>query len=699
MSENNTTKAMVHVPAQAAQTTQPAEARDETTPTSRCPNPRCRRVPTLDFTGPDEHPTAYLMVCMCGVTGPKSKTLNEAREGWERMAAGRYENKIDAFLYEPIPCLDHGFVQLIDVMGDDAAIANAARVSTGSVARSVDDDRNLICYLMEHRHCYDQETQVLTDRGFVSWALVTESDRLGIWDPEVQSLCYEQPIYLTQQRYSGPMYRVEHGGVDLLVTPDHRMWVQLKTYDRETGKQPWGGFQLIPASELANRTMVRYSKVAPYLGDRWDGGGFHSDTEALLQFIGFFVGDGSALGTQANYVEFHLKKKRKIEFLMGCLSRLGWTVDSREIGDGTFRIAVKLNGIAKLFKSQFYDQEHNKVLPAWALRLNRSDAHALLRGLRASDGSEKRGTWIYSTSSPALAEQVQLVLLHAGESAHVSCNGNGMWIVSVLSRMREPVINQGVSNTSMVEYDGIVYCAHTRTGILVVRRNGKIVLSGNTTPFEMCEIKLHCKMPIFVARQWIRHRTASVNELSARYREIETEFFLPSVERLCDSDKYAKGKHKSPLPMMAEDFQMTLNKCNEDDGRLYDALLRRGFPREIARVVLPVSTYTEWIWKIDLQNLFHFLKLRTDPHAQKEMRVYAEAIESIVARWVPVAWRAWRDFVKEGISLSRQEMNVVRILLNDCFTYGAIQALLEQEGLTASQAERATKRILGDQDE
>jgi len=427
----------------------------------------------------------------------------------------------------PIPVLDDGHIQLVDVMGGDKDIVDAARVSFFGAADDNTDaqNRHLLRYLMRCRHCYDPQTEVLTDKGFVRWPDVQGGMKLGMWDNEAGTLCYEVPEYLTRDPYRGDLYRVDHGGVDLLVTPEHSMWVRLKDqWDAASKSQGWSGYRLIPAVELGDRSCVRYSKLAPMVAPAWTGEGFPAcdDPQALLEFIGFFIGDGSARGSRANGVTFHLVKRREVEFLTDCVQRLGWPVHENKAAEGKRRFVVSAPGIGHQFEQMFYWSDDKKHLPDWCLRLDRDDAAALLNGMRHSDGSEKRGAWVYYTGSARLAEQMQILGLHAGEACHIIKTDqpepyDPMYRVMFLSRMREPVVNQGKQQTSKVPYDGMVYCAKTRTGILVVRRNGKIVLSGNSTPFEMCEIKLRVRVPMDAWRQWIRHRTANVNESSTRY--------------------------------------------------------------------------------------------------------------------------------------------------------------------------------------
>ena len=189
----------------------------------------------------------------------------------------------------------------------------------------------------------------------------------------------------------------------------------------------------------------------------------------------------------------------------------------------------------------------------------------------------------------------------------------------------------------------------------------------HTTPFEMCELKLHVKLPIFVARQWIRHRTANVNEISARYSVLDREFYLPDPSDMAlqsVSNRQGRGAVLEPDAAAA-----ALGLLKRDALQSYDTYAHLlgedvGLARELARMNLPVNWYTQWYWKVDLHNLLHFLSLRADPHAQYEIRVFAEAIGQIVADWVPHTWEAFQDYRVGGAFLSKQEVDIIRQLVS-----------------------------------
>ncbi len=187
----------------------------------------------------------------------------------------------------------------------------------------------------------------------------------------------------------------------------------------------------------------------------------------------------------------------------------------------------------------------------------------------------------------------------------------------------------------------------------------------HSTPFEMCEIKLHVKLPVFVARQWIRHRTANVNEYSARYSILDREFYFPAPEQLAQQstiNNQGRGEvlGEAEAARVLEILKGDAARCYDHYEEMIDEV---GLARELARMNLPANIYTQWYWKVDLHNLFHFLRLRADAHAQYEIRVYADAIARVVADWVPAAFGAFEDYRMGGVTLSAQAVDCVRRML------------------------------------
>ena len=198
----------------------------------------------------------------------------------------------------------------------------------------------------------------------------------------------------------------------------------------------------------------------------------------------------------------------------------------------------------------------------------------------------------------------------------------------------------------------------------------------HSTPFEMCEIKFHVKLPIFVARQWIRHRTANVNEYSARYSILDNEFYIPAPAQLAAQS--ASNRQGRGDVLEGEEAARVLDMMRADSRRQYDHYAdmlneseegeavdpgKRGLARELARMSLTLNFYTQWYWKIDLHNLMHFLSLRADPHAQYEIRVYADAMLEVMKRWVPLCHEAFVQHRLHAVTLSAGAIAVVKRLL------------------------------------
>lgn len=200
----------------------------------------------------------------------------------------------------------------------------------------------------------------------------------------------------------------------------------------------------------------------------------------------------------------------------------------------------------------------------------------------------------------------------------------------------------------------------------------------HTTPFEMCDIKFHIKLPIFVARQWIRHRTASVNEYSARYSILNKEFYIPHRDNLLPQSTLNKQGREDArlsdteaervLELLKDDSERNYTHYQEmmnadHQGEVIDQS-KQGIARELARMNLSLNYYTEWYWKINLHNLLHFASLRADPHAQYEIRVYADIILDLVKKWVPFTYEAFEEHVMHGVKLSRSAFSAVKDMLD-----------------------------------
>ena len=188
----------------------------------------------------------------------------------------------------------------------------------------------------------------------------------------------------------------------------------------------------------------------------------------------------------------------------------------------------------------------------------------------------------------------------------------------------------------------------------------------HTTPFEMVEFKFHCKMPIFVARQWVRHRTANINEYSLRYSEARDEFYFPEPENIqFQSALNKQGRLGEVSDELKNKVRNYFEEISYRSFEIYSELNDAGVARELARAILPVNLYTEWYWKNDLHNLLHFIGLRSDSHAQYEIRVFSDAMAESVKAVAPFAWEAYQDYVVSGLRFSRIEQGLLEQNLPD----------------------------------
>jgi len=188
----------------------------------------------------------------------------------------------------------------------------------------------------------------------------------------------------------------------------------------------------------------------------------------------------------------------------------------------------------------------------------------------------------------------------------------------------------------------------------------------HTTPFEMVEFKFHCKMPIFVARQWVRHRTANINEYSLRYSEARDEFYIPDSKNIQFQSALNKQGRSGVVPEnLKKKVLKYFRDISERSFEMYQELNKAGIARELARSILPVNIYTEWYWKNDLHNLLHFIGLRSDSHAQYEIRVYSDAMAKFVKKVAPHAWEAYEDYMIKGMRFSGPEQKLLEKKLPD----------------------------------
>jgi len=217
--------------------------------------------------------------------------------------------------------------------------------------------------------------------------------------------------------------------------------------------------------------------------------------------------------------------------------------------------------------------------------------------------------------------------------------------------------DEEVENSARISYgQGTRKVNQTRNLIRYLMRHK------HTSPYEMCEVKFHLKLPIFIMRQLVRHRTANLNEYSGRYSVMSNEFYLPEGDYLAKQSTTNSQGRGEVLEQQGL-LQFEFNRIYDGASMAYQVLLEHDLSREVARALLPVANYTECIWKIDLHNFFHFVKLRSDDHAQREIRDYADAMYELVKPNFPMCCEAFEDYIQGAITFSKQEMNMIKEVL------------------------------------
>jgi thymidylate synthase (FAD) len=547
----------------------------------------------------------------------------------------------------------HGFVRLDASMADDLSVVNSARVSFAVRKEEMDDrDAGLIKFLMRDRHgCYDDNTEVLTDQGWKAWPDVTGEEYFATLS-RAQDIEFQPAVRLVRKEHRGHMIGFKGTSVDLLVTPDHRV-LSAVTTTRPRRQSPT--FGLRPAHSVLWRAH-RHTSVG-----RWTGLRLHAiagvPTEPLMRMVGFFIGDGHF--RRGGTPSFHLRKEREIAFLRKTAAECGFGLTEKR---GEHYWLLTPPEIRDLF-AQCYDSEREKVIPRYLLDGDQVSLAALFEGLMSSDGSRQPRKYSdrlsYATTSKVLADQVQELALRLGTMAsvrpHKFVPGDGhfgtkpRWRVTIyaarnshpaLCRTRADADNQ----MGVEEYNGNIHCVEVPNGTLYVRRNGYPVFCGNT-PFEHNSFRFHVRAPIFVAREWFRHRVSSFNEESGRYHKLQGDFYVP--DRAAVRSQVGKPGAYTFDPVEEDLAGETIDRLQRIYKELYEeylTMVEKGVAKELARSILPFGIFTQFYWTLNARSLMNFLSLRNAEAAQYEIRVYAEAVERLFAEKMPITHQSFVEF-------------------------------------------------------
>lgn len=546
-----------------------------------------------------------------------------------------------------------GEVELVDRMKEDTLlkVANSARVSYGNRKEEADEkDQKLSKYLWTAEHtCYDENTEVLTRDGFKLFKNISGFDEFACIETNGKFSGYTRGF--TQSfEYTGKLYSFQTSDIDLVVTPNHRLFASLSTTQKNR-KNP--KFSFYTCEDIAHRPMrMTKASLGNLILDQKE------ENPRIFALYGFFIGDGYA--STKNRIHFQLKKKRKVDFLSRLLNELeiNYTVSNNK-KTGSKRFAVKQDLIGEKFRALFYNNRKEKVLPKTFMDINSNEFKNLKDGLLNSDGSKKRTTFTYSTVFKELANDLQALFSVNGIACSLNSNNGNIYTLNLNSRRTMPRINDTKDNKCKEEnYKGRVYCADIGGKALVIRRNNKIIISGNS-PFRHTYYTFRVKIPIFVSRQFLKYQVGSVhrtyeidgnevsletfdlffdqdkgcswNEISGRYAKLKPEFYIPDKMRT----NSGHGNKQASSELQWSDTQHStwittyIQHCNQSY-TLYEDALREGIAREIARMYLPVATYTEAYWTVSLQAILWFLHQRLKEDAQLEIRELAQGIKKLI---------------------------------------------------------------------
>ena len=504
-----------------------------------------------------------------------------------------------------------------------------------------------LAHIKEVGHgCYDIETEVLTSSGWKFWPDVTISDKLATLNPITNLVEYHEPIRLINYEYEGKMYRVDSQHVDLLVTPNHKMFV-CKTTTKEGRKK--NKYNLIKCTKINNSSHA-YLKNCD--GSQKESLWKNCPNRDVFALLGFSIGDGSING-RSKQIRFHLHRDRKIAWLKTLMLRLkplGYILTESDD-----RYSVELpddNFIKKLF-FDIYDENNEKQIPlsdSIFLEAGKDALEGLYEGLIQSDGSVQETCISFDTTSPNLVGQFQQLCLHIGLSANIcytydktkrkSSYGNKpLTRLCVNRRCNKPEVNKwsgADGKTYWVEdWEGEVFCAEVPNNILYVRRNGKPVWSGNSVLEHGIWNFLFTNVSRSLTHELVRHRAGmSYSQLSQRYvDEANTDFIVPSI---IEEDKELYEEWLSCIAKCSDTYKSLTQKITEKlkkKGKTGTDLKKTA--RQAARSVLPNATETKIFVTGNVRSIRHFLEQRGNAAAEWEIRQLANIVLDVMMTEAP----------------------------------------------------------------
>jgi thymidylate synthase (FAD) len=504
-----------------------------------------------------------------------------------------------------------------------------------------------------HYGCYDEETEVLTSNGWMKWNEVREWHNLAAFDLKTQEIKFEVPQALQKYKHIGQVYRLSGQQLDTVVTLDHRMVVKRRCKDNS-----WTDTYFEYAADVLGK-LRRYLKSG-FLSESerkaWQNP-WNIPPKEFAMLVGFFVSDGMK-PKPANQIRFRLKIKRKIDFLYSLgipvEQKAGdWTTSTTE-GD---RYVINLPSIGQWFLDKCYTSDGQKCLPCGYLTLSNVEVEALLEGLKNSDGNILKTNWRYASTSTELLDQIQ-ALLHinnlsgnwsiAHQSNEVHKAGYYLHVSDRLSPRVEINADRSRSYTESIEhYDGFVYCATVSTGALIIRRNKKIMVSGNCIEHPQITFNVGY-FPHSMMQQIRTHRVGmSFDSQSFRYtgsriihvvegkRDIEDVFYLRPVGYYTDRQgkKYFYSQEQRD-----KDLEWCRAAC-----QLYQQRIKEGLSEEHARSIIPFDARQHFVMSCNARSLMHLLDLRWKRDAQLEAQKLCELLYVHFEEWMPTVAQWYKE--------------------------------------------------------
>lgn len=541
----------------------------------------------------------------------------------------------------------------------ESVIELAGRTCYKSEDKITESSSSNFCKMIQTRNhaCYDDKTEVLTSKGFKFFKDLNEEDLIASFDPISRSLVDFEPLVLHVFNYNGSMLSLENKDISLNVTPNHRLYTSLSS---TTFLRTHPNFKCIAGdtalirnknSKLLYQVPQRFCKVAnPAINPSND-----ATKELLIQnnseffkFIGFFIGDGSIKNNYKNSVLFHLKKDRKIKYLKTLCQNLNF--DIKEIANHTFIVTFPN---LKYWCKTYLVKNGEKYIPDFILKESKTNIANLIDGLYNSDGyySSRDNNFCFSNTSKDVIDKLQILLAFIGIASSIRFLNlkrkapahKCAYEITEKPRHSFPHINDARNKDSFIKktnYNGNVYCCTVSTGLLMVRRNNKIILCGNSV-IEHCSATFRIIASRDILQEIVRHRLASYSVESTRYCTYSEDkkgmqFVLPYWV----NEQDIKNWESPDLKLESKGSLEFILTCKDAEQR-YNALIKEGFKPQEARSILPGCLKTEVVMTANFREWQHFLELRTSPAAHPDMRIVANLIANELAIISPILFEKY----------------------------------------------------------